>query len=312
MEMNMSSTFPVLNGTIAGLLCDKVPEPSEPKEPVNWSLEMYHDRVAGQQRFVHQPKKPEEPEEPEEPEDNGDISVEISVESEHSDEHSDPASDSASDSDDDFDEQPDEQLDEQPDEPQLLGKKRAREPEPEPELQQQANPFAAINIPGIDFTKLTPQQLALLKAAVAPEHSESNGVVSNTSSKRGKYTRPNKIKVINNNFVRADKYVKQLKKKGNNLLPVATTKWVPKWAENNLTKIKEYYVQIAQKNLPKGEDFTEEDIKNIKQKIKPHKRCKKQITEHLKQYEQALQQLNHARQDMAQSILNWKLLCNNL
>jgi septal ring factor EnvC (AmiA/AmiB activator) len=112
--------------------------------------------------------------------------------------------------------------------------------------------------------------------------------------------------------VRADKYVKQLEKEGNYLLPAATIRWVPKWAKDNLNKIKEYHVQIAQKDLPKGEEFTEEDIQNIKQDIKPHKQCKKQLTEQLKQYEQALQQLNQARKNMAQSIRHWKITCDKL
>ena len=203
------------------------------------------------------------------------------------------------------------------DDASILGVKRAREEsvsdsdsDSDSGSDSGSDSAAAPNLAGasaIDImSMLTPEQLAAISAQLVPK---TDGVKSNMGTAK-KYRRPKKLDVIHNNFVRAKKHLPKFKKSGNYLLPEASIKWLPKWANDNLEKISDYKKQEIAAAAGKGvkaKDIADDDIS-----IDEHEDVVIELKAELAAYHKAMEIANKARNKIATIIGDWESDCKYL
>ena len=156
------------------------------------------------------------------------------------------------------------------------------------------------------MSMLTPEQLAAITAQLG---GKSDGIKSNMGTAK-KYRRPKKLDVIHNNFVRANKHLPKFKKSGNYLLPEASIKWLPKWANDNLEKISDFHKQSVAASAGKGvkiADISDDDIS-----IDEHEDFVVELEAQLARYHKAMEEANTARIRISLIIGEWGEVCKNL
>ena len=102
----------------------------------------------------------------------------------------------------------------------------------------------------------------------------------------------------------------QFKKSGNYLLPEASIKWLPKWANDNLEKISDYKKQEIAAAAGKGvkaKDIADDDIS-----IDEHEDVVIELKAELAAYHKAMEIANKARNKIATIIGDWESDCKYL